>query len=317
MILSFTDDLDPQRIADSGQCFRWTKIEPRTYRIIAGSRCLVLTALGDSRYELDCSEESFDTFWRSYLDLDEDYARIRARINPDADPFLFLAAEQEKGIRILRQDPWEMLVTFIISQNRNIPAIRRSVELLAEQCGEQRIDSRGQPYFAFPTPSAVAALSEEDLNRCRLGYRCRYVHAASVAVLRGEIDLGQLRDADEELTIKALTGILGVGVKVANCVSLFGLHHLNAFPRDVWMKCVLAQEYPKGYPFDAYSPYNGIYQQYMFAWVRHKGEHDNLPNTSNPCLMIEKLNRGIEDADAGRTRRAADAFREHRSRREE
>ena len=272
MILSFTDDLDLDRIADSGQCFRWIKIEPRTYRIITGSRCLYLTALDENRYELDCSEESFDTFWRSYLDLDEDYARIRARIDPKSDPFLALAAENEKGIRILRQDPWEMLVTFIISQNRNIPAIRRSVELLAEQCGKKRIDSRGEAYYAFPTPDAVAALSDEDLNRCRLGYRCRYVHAAALSVLRGEISLLKLRDADEEATLAALTGLLGVGVKVANCVSLFGLHHLNAFPRDVWVNRVLAQEYPKGYPFEAYSPYNGIYQQYMFAWYRHRGE---------------------------------------------
>lgn len=317
MFLTISDDFNPDKIADSGQCFRWEKVDPRTYRIISGAECLYLTSLGDDRYELECSEAAFADYWSGYLDLDEDYARIRARIDPGSDPFLSLAAEREKGIRILRQDPWEILVTFIISQNRNIPAIRRSVELLAESCGEKRRDSRGQAYFAFPSPSAVAALSEESLNRCRLGYRCRYVHAAAVAVLRGEIDLEQLLDVDEEATIKVLCGILGVGVKVANCVSLFGLHHLNAFPRDVWMKRVLAQEYPNGYPFEAYSPYNGIYQQYMFAWVRHKGEHDNLPNTSNPCLMIERLNRGIEDADAGRTRRAADAFREHRSRREE
>jgi N-glycosylase/DNA lyase len=272
MILTISDDFDPDKIADSGQCFRWEKLEPFTYRIISGAECLYLTALGDDCYELECSDEFFAAFWHSYLDLDEDYARIRARIDPASDPFLFQASEQEKGVRILRQDPWEMLVTFIISQNRNIPAIRRSVELLAEQCGEQRIDSRGKPYCAFPTPSSVAALSEEALAQCRLGYRCRYVHAAAVSVLRGEIDLKHLRDADEEATIGALSSLLGVGVKVANCVSLFGLHHLNAFPRDVWMNRVLAQEYPNGYPFDAYSPYNGIYQQYMFAWVRHRGE---------------------------------------------
>ena len=165
-----------------------------------------------------------------------------------------------------------MLVTFIISQNRNIPAIRRSVELLAEQCGEKRKDSRSEVYYAFPAPEAVAALSEEDLNRCRLGYRCRYVRAAALSVLRGEISLEPLRDADEKTALATLTGLLGVGVKVANCVSLFGLHHLNAFPRDVWVNRVLAQEYSKGYPFDAYSPYNGIYQQYMFAWYRHRGE---------------------------------------------
>ena len=152
MILTITDDLDLDRIADSGQCFRWTKIEPRTYRIIAGSRCLYLTALGQIRYELDCSEESFDTFWRSYLDLDEDYARIRARIDPKSDPFLSLAAEHEKGIRILRQDPWEMLVTFIISQNRNIPAIRRSVELLAEQCARSEKTAAARSIMPSPLP---------------------------------------------------------------------------------------------------------------------------------------------------------------------
>ena len=271
MIVTIHDDFDPGRIADSGQCFRWEPVEPDTYRIIAGAECLYLTALGENRYELTCSEERFAAFWRSYLDLDEDYTRIRSRIDPASDPFLFLAAEREKGIRILRQDPWEMLVTFIISQNRNIPAIRRSVELLAETCGERRIDSRGKPYFAFPTPSAVAALNEKELTKCRLGYRCRYVRAAAISVLRGEISLEQLMGADEESTLAALTGLLGVGVKVANCVSLFGLHHLNAFPRDVWVNRVLAQEYPGGYPFEAYSPYNGIYQQYMFAWYRHRG----------------------------------------------
>ena len=239
MIVTIHDDFDPGRIADSGQCFRWEPVEPDTYRIIAGAECLYLTAMGENRYEMECSEECFAAFWRGYLDLDEDYARIRSRIDPASDPFLSLAAEREKGIRILRQDPWEMLVTFIISQNRNIPAIRRSVELLAEIC--------------------------------RLGYRCRYIHAAALSVLRGEISLEQLIDADEESTLAALTGLLGVGVKVANCVSLFGLHHLNAFPRDVWVKRVLAQEYPGGYPFETYSPYNGIYQQYMFAWYRHRG----------------------------------------------
>ena len=160
MILSFTDDLDLDRIADSGQCFRWTKIEPRTYRIIAGSRCLYLTALGKNRYELDCSEESFDAFWRSYLDLDEDYARIRAQIDPKSDPFLSLAAENEKGIRILRQDPWEMLVTFIISQNRNIPAIRagrqprRSLLCLPRSRGRRSLErGRSQPLPArLPLP---------------------------------------------------------------------------------------------------------------------------------------------------------------------
>ncbi len=270
MIIHITDDFDPDRIAQSGQCFRWEKKEGETWRIIAGKACLYITPLGDDRYEFECSEEEFDTLWREYFDLRENYQNIRGRIDPQEDPFLWQAAEQEKGIRILRQDPWEMLITFIISQNRNIPAIRNSVELLAGMCGEKRIDSRGAEFYAFPEPGALAALPENDLKSCKLGYRCKYVHAAAEAVSNGDIDLNSLFTADEAATVNALTGLFGVGTKVANCVSLFGLHHVNAFPVDVWIKRVLQEQYPNGYPYEKYSPYNGIFQQYMFAYYRHK-----------------------------------------------
>ena len=270
MIIQIEDDFDLDGIAESGQCFRWEKTDQNTYRIIAGKSCLYITALGEGGFELDCSEAEFENFWQDYFDLKENYREIRERIDPGLDPFLWQAAEHEKGIRILRQDPWEMLISFIISQNKNIPAICRSVELLAESCGEKRTDSRGRVYYAFPEPKAVAALAGEDLKECKLGYRCKYVRAAAGDVVEGRIDLEQLAGAEEERTIKALTGIFGVGVKGANCVSLFGLHHVDAFPIDVWIRRILETEYPNGYPFERYSPYNGICQQYMFAWYRHR-----------------------------------------------
>lgn len=272
MIVSIKDDFDLERIAGSGQCFRWTKTDDASYRIIAGECCLHIRYLGEDQYDLDCTETAFEDFWRDYFDLREDYRSIRRRVDPERDPFLWQAMEHEKGIRIVRQDPWEMLITFIISQNKNIPAIRRSVELLSESCGRKLIDSCGREYYGFPDPASVAALSEEELSECKLGYRCKYIHAAAEAVLSGRIDLEQLRDADEPTTISALTELFGVGVKVANCVSLFGLHHMDAFPVDVWMKRILREEYPKGYPFEIYSPYNGLFQQYMFAWYRHKDQ---------------------------------------------
>ena len=162
-----------------------------------------------------------------------------------------------------------MLITFIISQNKNIPAIRRCVELLAETCGERKTDIKGRDYCAFPTPTAKSALPESDLASCKLGYRSKYIRAVSESVLNKEISLNQLADADEKTTISELTRLYGVGVKVANCVSLFGFHHIDAFPIDVWIKRILKQEYPNGYPYEKYSPYNGIYQQYMFAYYRH------------------------------------------------
>ena len=269
MTIEIKYDFDPHRVAESGQCFRWTRTGPRRWRVIRGADCLHITALGDGRWELDCTPSAFDAVWRDYLDLSEDYAAIRARIDP-ADAFLTAAAEREKGIRILRQDPWEALVSFILSQNKNIPAIRRAIEALAAVCGDARTDAAGEAYYAFPAPEALAALGAEALRRCGLGYRCAYVHAAAEAVCAGALDLDALRGADEARTMEALTGLFGVGVKVASCVSLFGLHHLNAFPRDVWVRRILAAEYPDGYPFAAYAPYNGVYQQYMFADYRHR-----------------------------------------------
>ena len=270
MLVTITDDFNPDRIADSGQCFRWHKTADGSYRIIAGESCLNITYLQENQYSLDCTEAAFNGFWQDYFDLRENYRSIRERIDPGEDSFLWEAMEHEKGIRILNQDPWEMLITFLISQNKNIPAIRRSVELLAQSCGRKMRDSGGREYYGFPDQAAVAALSEKELADCKLGYRCRYIHEAAEAVLSGSISLDQLKKADEKTTIAALTGLLGVGVKVANCVSLFGLHHIDAFPVDVWMKRILSEQYPEGYPFDRYSPYNGIYQQYMFAWYRHR-----------------------------------------------
>ncbi len=277
MIITVNDDFDLDRIAESGQCFRWEKQADSSYRIIAGESCLYLSNLGRNRFEFDCSEDDFSQFWQEYFDLCENYRAIRGRIDREEDPFLWRAAEDEKGIRILRQDPWEMLITFIISQNKNIPAIRRCVALLAESCGERKADSRGREYYAFPGPYALASLSGQDLVSCRLGYRAKYVHAAAQAVANGDIDLIKLRTADENTAVTALTGLFGVGIKVANCVSLFGLHHVDAFPVDVWMKRVLAEHYPDGYPYKKYAPFNGVCQQYMFAYCRHHSSKEYNP----------------------------------------
>ena len=195
---------------------------------------------------------------------------MRRRILKKNDPFLYAACSFGKGIRILKQDAWEMLVSFIISQNKNIPAIKKSVELLCEAAGQRVEDSCGR-YYLFPTPEAILSMSDEELSTCRLGYRCRYVRAAAADVAGGRLNLDALRNASEEDTLKALTGVYGVGIKVANCVSLFGLHHIDAFPIDVWIRRILDNEYPGEYPMEEYRPYNGIYQQYMFYYYRNHG----------------------------------------------
>ena len=269
MKIQISDDFDLDRIAESGQCFRWQKDESGAYRIIYKEHFLRIRSLGDNTFTLSCSEDDYRNIWYDYFDFGEDYRSIRERISQEDDPFLATACDYGKGIRILRQDPWEMLISFIISQNKNIPAIKKSVELLCEAAGQQRRDVTGN-YFAFPTPEEILSLSDGDLAACRLGYRCRYVKAAAAEVAEGKLDLHWLSEASEINTMKALTSICGIGEKVANCVSLFGLHHIDAFPVDVWIRRILENEYPVGYPKEKYSPYNGIYQQYMFYYYRAK-----------------------------------------------
>ena len=291
MILETEDDFDPGKIAASGQCFRWQE-EAAGFRVTAFGKVLHLRRLKNGKWRLSCPRRDFDRIWRSYFDLDTDYRGIRAMIPPE-DAFLMRAAEYARGIRILRQDPWETLITFVISQNRNIPAIRRSVELLCAAAGTP-ITSEGsaktpapgdsapaqvenptplqdgEAFYAFPTPEQVAGMSGEALDACRLGYRRDYVRRAAEEAASGRLDLKAMAQLPEREQLEQLTGIYGVGKKVAGCVMLFGFHDLNAFPMDVWIRRVLDREYGGAdrYPFARYAPYNGVMQQYLFEYGR-------------------------------------------------
>ena len=283
MTIHIDDDFDLKKIADSGQCFRWEARGEDDYRIVAGDDVLIMSGCGDvsgdessvsnagGDYEVSCSRDEFDSKWHAYFDLDEDYSAIRAKVDPERDPFLFEASEHEKGIRILRQDPWEALISFIISQNKNIPAIMSSIERLSKAAGERRVDPEGNEYYTFPRADGILSIGEEGLRACSLGYRTGYLLETARLMEAGELDLEAIAsETDEKRTIEALTALYGVGPKVANCVSLFGLHHIDAFPVDVWVKRILENEYPNGYPYDEYSPYNGVFQQYMFAYYRKR-----------------------------------------------
>ena len=269
MCLSITDDLDLKQIAESGQCFRWEQIEDNGYRIIHGGYVLYISQRSPGEFQLDCEEEEFRNVWAAYFDLDTDYRGIRQMIDRDSDPFLYAAAEQGKGIRILRQDPWEITVSFIISQNRNIPAIKRSVERLCSLAGKRLADKRGEEYFSFPAPEDVLRLSKEEIAQCRLGYRDKYVLSAAKAASCGDLSPERLGPLPDDELLRRLGMLYGVGPKVASCIALFGFHRLDAFPVDTWIRKALVNEYPGGFPFDRYRPYNGVFQQYIFSFCRN------------------------------------------------
>ena len=261
------EDLDLEKIAESGQSFRWTRTGEGGWQVISGNKLLNCRQLEWDKVELDCDDEEFRDYWKNYFDLETDYRAIRKMINPE-DSFLSKAAAIGQGIRILKQEAWEMLITFLISQRKSIPAIKGCVEKLCRAAGTQ---IRGTEFYAFPKAGEIALMREELLQSCGLGYRAKYIYETARKFDSGEYkieDLEKLNDAELE---NALMSLYGVGIKVASCTMLFGFHRTDSFPIDVWMNRVLDEYYQNGFEFDRYRPYNGVMQQYLFAYRRSQG----------------------------------------------
>lgn len=268
-----TNYFDIKQIAESGQCFRMSELTDNRWLIIAGRNCLILNQQDDTLY-MSCTKDEFDSFWRNYFDLDYDYDRVINSIEKN-DIYLTGCAKTGSGIRILRQDLWEMLITFMVSQNNNIPRIKNSIKKLCDYAGDKLYISscsmsphdnisESIEYHAFPSPEAIADIPLDVLHGFGLGYRDEYLHLAGEKVASGEFKLDYLSSLSYEDSVKYLMELKGVGKKVANCVCLFGLHHIDAFPIDTHIKQILSDHYPDGFPFDRYNGYAGILQQYMF-----------------------------------------------------
>ena len=265
MIVPKNTHLDLAAIADSGQCFRWRQREGG-YVIPALDRVLRVKEMPDGALELSCTEEEYTLLWRQYFDLNTDYGAMAA-VLPAEDDYLRAAADYGQGIRILKQDPWETLVSFLISQRKNIPAIRQAVEKLCQTAGRViEVDEEG-PIYAFPSPAELLRLREDGLRACSLGYRTPYVLRA--AEVFSDTDLNGFRGLEDEALLQALCALYGVGPKIARCVMLFGFHRLNAFPVDVWIQRVEERRYPGGLRPERFAPFAGVMQQYMYAYERY------------------------------------------------
>ena len=266
-------DMDLGKIEASGQCFRMEEGEPGHFAVIAGERFLEICYQGEC-FALSCSEEEFGGFWSRYFDLGTDYRWIREKVEK-GDEYLSQAAKAGQGIRILRQDPWEMVATFIISQQNNIPRIKKCIGLLCRRYGRRLENFRGEAYYGFPSPEALAGADLEGLRGCNLGYRARYILETAKAVAGEEVSLKALEGQDHHKVKKELMKLCGVGEKVAECVCLFGFHHVDAFPVDTHIAQVLKAHYPEGFPFKRYKGFAGILQQYMFYYELHgAGQRD-------------------------------------------
>ncbi len=290
------DCFDLEQIMESGQCFRIYRVSENEanhgtdltagninesvnsgtlYRATAADHTVLIRQ--ESRNTTStantmlltflCSFDEYEHFWRHYFDLETDYRQYETAIDP-ADSYLKSAFAFGSGIRILHQDPWEMLITFIISQRKNIPAIRQAVEALSKKCGTC-IDKENQIY-AFPTPAQLSTLTLSDLQSLSLGYRAKYIYETTKQVADGSLALAQWKSLTDDDLHRMLLSCYGVGEKVANCVALFGYHRIGAFPVDVWIDRIQKAYYNGHFPVEKYEGFAGIMQQYLFYYERKK-----------------------------------------------
>ena len=271
------------QICESGQCFRLDAVSEDTYELLAGSRYLKIKIRGNlaetaGREEnanahthaygetiLYCTQEEYETFWKEYFDLSVSYSDYIDQIDRD-DDYLTGAAAFGSGIRILRQDTWEMIITFILSQQNNIPRIKGLIRTLGEGYGERRETPDGRIYYTFPRAEKLSQATEEELRELKLGYRSKYICQTAKMIAGGEIDLDALKEMEYTEARTELMRLSGIGGKVADCICLFALHQMDAFPVDTHIKKVLECHYPDGFPFERYKGCAGVMQQYIFYY---------------------------------------------------
>ena len=254
-------ELDLRQIANSGQCFRLKEYTTDKFIAVTGSHAVDIHRRGDV-YIFWCSTEEFQAVWAPYFDLDTDYKDFKSKMQDD--PFLQEALKTGGGIRILRQDLWEMAVTFTISQRNNMPRIAQAVETLCENFGTPLQEIGGQLIHAFPTADQ---LLWPDLSVASLGYREPYIKGLCS---QGNAVWQSLPNLDDAQAKKRLLDMKGIGEKVANCIMLFGLHRMDSYPRDVWVNRLIDDVYHGDFDPSKYAGFAGYVQQLQFYHYRNK-----------------------------------------------
>ena len=267
-------DFDLGQTMECGQCFHFNKLGEDEYGLVASGRFLHAKQEGSDLCLFDTTDEA-ESFWIKYFDLERDYSQIKAMLLKE-DEKLSEAIETMWGVRILNQEFFETLISFIISQNKQIPHIKQIVATISRLYGDYLAKAGSFEFYSFPTPEQMKNVTVEDLKECKTGFRAPYIKDAIDHVLAGQMNESDLRAMPVMQCNQQLMGIKGVGVKVANCVSLFGLGHREAFPVDVRIKRIVETLYFDGKDTPAerigefgtsrFGEFGGYAQQYLFYY---------------------------------------------------
>ncbi|MDR0406400.1 MAG: 8-oxoguanine DNA glycosylase [Clostridiales bacterium] len=265
MFIKNTGDFNLEQTFECGQCFRWNRRDDGSYIGVAGGH-VITAAHTEGGIQIDGGG---DAFLRAYFDLERDYGKVKRAICGDG--VMKNAVFSGGGIRLLRQQPWETLISFIISANNNIPRIKK---IIAEMCAGFGGELTRGGFYAFPAPEVLAGLTARDLAFVKCGFRDKYILDAARKVASGEVDLSAVYGMSAEDGRRELKKINGVGDKVADCVLLFAYQKYDVFPKDVWIKKTLHRLYLvgekdiDGFVREKFGRYGGFAQQYLFYYGR-------------------------------------------------
>ena len=268
-------------IFDCGQCFRWNKQPDGSYTGVFGKNVMNVQKSGDTVVFRGIGDGNIKEIVENYFDLNRDYEEIKNKLS-QIDENVKKSIEYGKGIRILNQDLWEMIISFIISANNNIPRIKGIIERLARKYGKE-IEWNGEKYYTFPTPEELKDVTVDDYRKLGLGFRDIRLYETVHMVLDKKVDLNEMQQNPNTYEVREqLLSLSGVGPKVADCILLFStLKRFEVFPIDVWVRRVMNELYIKNedetkvnkkdiekLAKEKFGNLAGIAQQYLFYWKR-------------------------------------------------
>lgn len=279
VIVDDLQNFELSHIFECGQCFRWNREENGSYTGVAKGKVLNVQKSGNQVIFDPATQDDFFRIWVEYFDLNRDYGEIKRRLC-EGDPIMQAAIANGYGIRILRQDVWETLLSFIISSNRSISMIKKSIESLSKRYGRLIGEYKGRKYYDFPTPQSLAEKRIDEIQQSHTGYRSKYIVHTAATIVKKEVDIYSLKDRSTEEARRELIKLQGVGPKVSDCILLFSMEKYDAFPIDVWVKRVMEFFYfhkettlkeLQAFAAEKFGKIAGIAQQYLFYYARELG----------------------------------------------
>lgn len=274
VVLEGVKNFNIKQVVECGQCFRWKKVTDSNYIGVAYGRVIEVVQEGDKIQILNTTEEDFNNIWQEYFDFNRDYSEVKDKLIDDE--LLKKSMEFGYGVRVLNQEPFEILISFIISARNSIPVISKTINNISKKYGT-KLQYKGEDYYTFPTIEQLSIATEDDIRETGASFRSKYIVDTVRRLKDGELSLEEIMALNDDECHTKLQEFKGVGAKVADCVMLFSMKKTSAFPVDVWVKRAMIYFYNakdsslnkiRIFARDRFGELSGFAQQYLFYYAR-------------------------------------------------